>query len=91
MTKRVNNAHCRRGPAILLRYRDELTGPRDVDGQMDQDLFEACRALFARARARGKSSGNSKTGARVRPRKPREIRQLRRRLSRGMHSVDRQM
>lgn len=49
MTKRVNNAHCRlRRPAIFLRYRDELTGPRD--GQTAQDLFEASRA--------GKSSGN---------------------------------
>lgn len=44
MTKRVNNAHCRlRRAAIFLRYRDELTGLRDVDGQMDQDLFEARR------------------------------------------------
>lgn len=48
MTKRVNNAHCRlRGAAIFLRYRDELTGLRDVDGQMDQDLFEARRVIRA--------------------------------------------
>ena len=46
VAKRVNNAHCRlRRAAIFLRYRDELTGLRDVDGQMDQDLFEASRVI----------------------------------------------
>jgi len=44
-----------------------------MDGQMDQDLFEARRVIRTRE---GKSSGSSKTGTKVKRESPLKMRQL---------------